>query len=250
MLRARRAIRNRYKTPLGKATYRRYRMRSNPAGGLVGSFIDVLKQAAPVTIALYGARAASYKLAPKIPGFNRIPAQYQGTAMGAILLGVGHFATKKVAMLRKWRPGIMVGLGVNLFDNLIGAFAPASVKGMFGLSEYVGVGEYLETGDYIQTDGTPIDDDITMSDYVQVGQMEEELGLEEELGVEEELGGALDRAYLGGVSRDSMLKQVPTRPMLAAVPQRSFTREIPNAGQNYDAASRVNLGIFGGGFGS
>jgi len=253
MLRARRAIRNRYRTPLGAATARRYRMRSNPgmAGGVVGAGVSALKVAMPVVLSLYGARAISYRLAPRIPGFNRIPAQFQGTVMSLGLLAGGHVLTKKVRFLQKYRMGTMIGLAVNVFDNVISAFAPASVKGMFGIAGIYddGLSEYVETSDYVMTDGTPIDDDITMSDYIEVGQIEEELGVEEELGLEEELGGALDRAYLGGVSQDSMLRQIPDRPMLAAVPQRSFTKVIPKAGQGYDKASVLYGGIFGGGFG-
>lgn len=231
-------------------------MRSNPSmgGGVVGAVTGALKVAAPVFISLYGARAVSYRLAPRIPGFNRIPAQFQGTVMSLGLLAGGHFLTKKVRFLQKYRLGTMIGLAVNVLDNAFTAFAPASVKGMFGLSGIYddGLSDYVNVGDYVMQDGVPpIDDDITLSmaDYIEVGQIEEELGLEEELGVEEELGGALDRSYLGGVSQSSMLKQIPARPMLAAVPQRSFTREIPNAGTGYDKAGVLYGGIFGGGFG-
>jgi len=228
---------------------RRYRMRSNP--GLVGGLMDVVKMALPVAGALYLSRAASSKLAGKIPGFNKIPPQYQGTAMAGVLIVGAHFLTKKVRVLQKWRTGVMIGVGINLIDNVVSAFAPANVKAMFGMGDLYdnGLSDYVEVGDYLQT-GEPIDDDITMSDYVSVGDVEEELGaLEEELGVEEELGAdALSRAYLGGVSQTSMMKQIPSASMLAAIPQRSFTREVRRAGSGYDKASVLYGGIFNGGF--
>lgn len=255
MMRARRSIRNRYKTSLAKATKRRYRMRSNPsfaggAGGIVKGFMTVIKNAAPVAIALYGSRAASYKLAPKIPGFNSIPAQFQGTAMAAVMIGAGHLLTKHVKFLQKYRMGVMVGTGVNLFDNVLSAFAPPQVKSLFGLAGDMysaGLGEYVSMGDYIEMGAQPIDDDITLNDYISVG-LEEELGVEEDLGLSEELGGSLDRAYLGGVSQDSMLRQVPTQQMLAPVPARSFTKVVGPAGPGYDKAGVLYGGIFGGGF--
>jgi hypothetical protein len=155
----------------------------------------------------------------------------------------------------------MIGLGINLVDKILVAFAPENVKGMIGLaddgiydnalSDYVEVGDYLEVGA-----APPIDDDITLGDYVEVGQyeeelgqMEEELGVEEELGFEEALGGPLDRKYLGGVSRGSMLKRVRRKPMIAAVPPRSFTKKVAHAGAGYDKPGVLYTGIFSGGFG-
>lgn len=226
---------------------RRYRMRSNPG---LGGLKALLGQVLPVALSLYGARAVSFRLAGRIPGLNRLPSQFQGPAMAAGLVAVANIATKRVAVLRKWRFGIMLGTGLNLVDNVLQAFAPAGVKAMFGLgdiydnglSEYVGVGEYLGVG------ATPIDDDIALSDYVQTDGIEEELGVEEDLGLEEELGDSLSRAYLGGVSRDSLLKQIPSRNMLAPIPARSFTKEVRRAGSGYDKGDVLYTGIFGGGF--
>jgi len=251
MRRARRTIRNRYRTSLAKAYARRFRMRSNP-GGLVGGIVDTVKSAIPVVIALYGARALSFKVAAKVPGLNKIPAQWQGTAMAALVMGVGHFVTSSKwtpAMIKKHAGGVMIGTGINLFDNLLSAIAPANVKSMFGLSGMYdkALGDYVTMGDYMAVGATPIDDDITLSDYVETG-LTEELGLSEELGVEEELGGALDREYLGGVSQSSMLKQVPQQSLLQPVPQRSFTKEVPRAGSGYDNNNVLYGGIFGGGF--
>jgi hypothetical protein len=133
---------------------------------------------------------------------------------------------------------------------------------MFGLADYgiydEAMSDYVEVGDYLEVGAEPIDDDITMSDYVEVGQLEEELGaleeelgLEEDLGVEEELGGdPLSRAYLGGTARGSMLRQIGRKPMVAAIPTRSFTRKIARAGTGYDKPGVLYGGIFAGGFGN
>ena len=241
--RARASIRSSHKTPTGAAFMAKYRMRSNPS---VGDVMALMKQVLPVAGALYGARAISSKVAPKIPMFDKIPAQYQGTAMAGLLLVGGHIATAKVAMLKQHRGSIMVGLGLNLMDALVSAFAPASVKGYFGLADSYGAGlsDYVQVGDYVSVGATPIDDDITLSDYIEVAGVQEELGLEEELGVEEELGGALDREYLGGVGRDSLLRNIPSVPMLAAAPERSFTREVRSAGPGYDKGDVLYTGIF------
>jgi hypothetical protein len=251
MLRARRSIRNRYKTPLARATKRRYRMRSNPGikGGLKG-LVDLGKQVLPVFIMYYGSKALARQLAPRLPGFDRIPAKAQGPVMAGLVTVGAHFATK-TRFLKRWRFGIMMGAGLNLFDSVFAAIAPAQVKSLFGMGEYVSMGDIYDTGlsEYMSVGATPIDDDITLSDYVEVG-VEEELGLEEELGVEEELGGtSLDRAYLGGVSRDSMLRHVPQQRLISPIPERSFTREVRRAGPGYDNADVLYGGIFAGGYG-
>ena len=268
MLRARRSIRNRYKTPLGKATKRRYRMRSNPMNSTKMTMTDILKMTLPIAATLYGARALSYKVAGKIPGVNRIPAQYQGIAMSGILFGGAHVATKKVKPLAKLRGGIMIGVALNFIDNVVSAFAPPAVKGMFGLGDSgiydEAMGDYVTIDDYVAIgDAPPIDDDITLSDYIEVGSVEEELGqIEAELGlgVEEELGdlyapvGALpsdawQRPKLGGVMPGSMLKPIGRQQMLSPIPARSFTKRIPAAGQGYDSPRGLYGGIFSGGFG-
>jgi hypothetical protein len=244
---ARRAIRSRRKSSLAAAYARRYRMRSNPSG-TIGGFISVLKGAAPIAVALYTTRFATRKLATRIPGLSSLPAQAQGPAMAALMMFGAHLLTKKVKPLQKYRGGAMVGTALNFFDAVVSAFAPASVKAQIGVGDiYDSVGEYMGVGEYVGLGAAPIDDDITLSDYVEVG-VEEDLGLEEELGLSEELGGPLDREWLGGVSQDAMLKTIGKQPLLAAVPERSFTKQIPNAGPGYDNANRLYGGIFGGGF--
>jgi hypothetical protein len=223
-----------------------------------------VKQAIPVALSLYGARALSYKLAPRIPGLDRLQfggRDFSGAAMAGLVMFGAHMLTKKVAKLRKWRSGIMIGTALNLIDNVVSAVAPAEVKSMFGLGDtelYSAQGEYVEIGEYVEVgDAPPIDDDITLSDYIEVGQIEEELGLdvEEELGmgVEEELGAlpgaAWQRPNLGGVTPSSMLKPIGKRQMIAPVPARSFTRKVPQAGPGYDKPGVLYTGIFSGGFG-
>jgi hypothetical protein len=146
----------------------------------------------------------------------------------------------------------MLGVGLNAVDAVLSAFAPDSVKGMFGLSDYVrvdgmsGVGEYFD----VAANGPALDDEIALSEYISVGEMEEELGdMQEELGMEEELGaGPLDRAYLGGVPTSALMRQIPHRQMLQPIPNRSFTKAIPAAGSNFDSANGLYRGIFDGGF--
>ena len=132
-------------------------------------------------------------------------------------------------------------MGVNLLSEIIGAFAPASVKAMIGMSDYV------ELGDFIQTGATPIDDDIALSDYLTTGQLEQELGamgdgLQQELGLEQELG--IDE----GVSTSAMLAPVGARSFVQPVPSRSFTSAVPGISAGFDNPNGLYNGIFGGGF--
>lgn len=203
--------------------------------------IDVLKQAAPALIGLYGARFLVQKIAPMIPGASGIiPAAYQTPvfAVGAVV--AMNYATKKIGFLAKYRTGLMLGTGLAALDAIFQAFAPASVKQLVGMSDYIAVGDYVQMG------AVPIDDSIAMSDYIAVGGdgVEEELGLEEELGVEEELGNDL----LGGVSAGSMLKTVPARQFLEPVPARSFTKQIGAASASFDNPGGLYQGIFRGGY--
>lgn len=251
LARARRSIRNRRKTGGARAYMRRYHMRSNPS---FSGVMDMIKQILPVAFSLYGARFASSKLATSnIPGLNQIPAQFQGVTMAGVVWGAIHFLTKKIGALQKYRGGAMLGAGLNFVDQAITAILPANIKAMIGLSDYVEMGNIYESGlsDYLSVGASPIDDDITLRDYIEVGALQEELGVEEELGgLQEELGAAdgLSRAYLGGVAQSSMLKQIPSQPLLRPVPERSFTKDIRRAGQGYDNSDTLYGGIFGGGF--
>lgn len=201
--------------------------------------IDLAKRAAPVLIALYGSRLIVQKIGPMIPGVSMLGGmQTPALAVGAVV--AMNYATKKIGALAKYRTELMLGSALAALDTLFQAFAPASVKQLVGMSDYIQLGEYVQMG------ATPIDDDIAMSDYIAVGGdgVQEELGLEEELGVEEELGNDL----LGGVSSGSLVKTVPSRQFLEPVPARSFTKQIGPAGSSYDAAGGLYQGIFRGGW--
>jgi hypothetical protein len=218
----------------------------------------MLDWVAPAAVSLYAARLISGKLAGHIPGISMVPAQFRSPALAAGMFALGHYLTKKgpIKLLKKRRLPIMIGLGINLFDKVISAFAPAHIKEMVGLSDYVSVSDYVQIG------GVPIQDDITLSDYVQVGQyegegLEEDLGalqqdlgiLQQDLGVEMDLGGFSNR-NLGGVARSSMVAPVGHKRYLAPVPTRSFTKEVPHFDDEFDASDRVYTGNFAGGFGN
>lgn len=249
--RARRSIK-RYRRlgGLGGWYIRKHRMRTNPA--IVGELMSVVRAAAPVALSVYLARTITKKVAPMIPGVDKLGV-FSGPAVALGFVAAAHVATNKVSALQKFRTQILIGAGINLVDALMSAFAPAEVKSMFGLgdsglygralSEYVGAGEYTE----------PIDDDIALSDYVSVDGVSEELGaMQEELGVEEDLGALREELgddRLGGMSQGALMRAVPQRSFVAPVPARSFTRGVMNAGPGYDNESVLYTGIFSGGFG-
>jgi hypothetical protein len=203
--------------------------------------MDLAKRALPVLLGFYGTRMIVSKIGPMIPGVSAL-----GTLQGPVLavgsvVGV-NFLTQKVGALAKHRTELVLGAALSALDSIFQAFAPASVKALVGMSDYVAVGDYFAVG------ATPLNDQMTMSDYVAVGGdgVEQELGLEEELGVEEELGSD---ALLGGVTQGSLLQTIPTQRYLAPVPARSFSRPIPTAGGQYDNPNQLYGGIFNGGFG-
>ncbi len=189
----------------------------------------------------YGTRLLVSRIGPMIPGVASL-----GTLSGPVLAVGGviglNFATQKVSFLAKHRTELMLGSALSALDSLIQAFAPASLKSLVGMSDYVAVGDYLAVG------AIPLDDQMTMSDYVAVGGdgVMEELGLEEELGVEEELGNDL----MGGMpSGAGIMKTIPSQRFMQPIPARSFTRQIPAAGGGYDNPNQLYGGIFNGGFG-
>jgi hypothetical protein len=208
-----------------------------------------MKQVLPIAGSLYAARLISGKLAGRIPGLGAIPENMRSPALAVGLLVAGHFGTKKVKALRKHRYPIMIGLGLNAIDKLLSAFAPASVK------EMVGVGEYVQIGDYYPA--PPLQDNITLAeyvavdDYVQIGDMEQDLGMEMDLGLlEAGMGDDFADRHLGGVSRSSMTAPIGRMDYRAPVPARSFTKAVPHITDNFDNPDRLYTGIFGGGFGS
>ena len=260
--RARRSIkRARRRGGRAGAYARRYHMRANPGlAGIPGTLMAAVKVAVPVAASLYLTRFIVAKIGPSIPGLNSMPAQLQGPALATGMVVLASFATKK-GPLAKYRAGIMIGVSLNLVDTLVKAFAPDSVKTMFGLGDSgmydQALGEYARIGDYLQVGAVePIDDDIALSDYVEMSGIEEELGaIQEELGVEEELGNGGGSPFgddgpnnLGGVGQSSMLKALKSASAVGVVPQRSFVKQIPSAGPGYDNPSALYTGNFSGGF--
>jgi hypothetical protein len=264
MRRSRRSIKAaRRRGGLSLAYARRFRMRTNPTGGIV----DALKMALPIGVSFYGSRFIINQLGDKVPMIDRL-GTFKKPALAGLMVVAAHYGTTKITALKKHRHGIMIGTSLNLIDNLLAHFAPASVKAMFGVGDagiYGGMGEYVQVGEYVTVDGAPpIDDDIALSDYVEIGDVEEELGmlqeelgveedlgmLQEELGVEEDLGAGYDDRMLGGVHQGSMLAPIRKKQMVAPVPTRSFTKPVPKAGAGFDKPSVLYTGIFGGGFGN
>lgn len=238
--------------------YNRRRRRRNP--GMGGVMKIMTRHALPTALSLYVARLVSGRAAGMVPGLDRIPAQFRGPAIAGLGLGVAHFATKRVAPFKKYRNEIMVGFGINVVDKLLSAFAPENVKSMFGVGEYVQVGGM---GEYIAVDGAPpIDDQITLSDYFDVDSdpgLEQDLGqIYADLGAEEDLGelyadlGAADFAdrRLGGVTRSAMRAPIARKNFVAPVPERSFTKKVPQIGSGFDNPANLYTGQFSGGFGN
>jgi hypothetical protein len=221
--------------------------------GTPGMLMGAVKQAAPIAISLYLTRFIIAKVGPRIPLIDKLPGQVQQPAVAGLMVVAANYATKK-GPLAKWRTGIMLGTSLNLVDTLVKAFAPDTVKSMFGLGDSgiydQALGEYATVGDYLEVGAEPIDDDIALSDYVEMSGVEEELGaLQEELGVEEELGAdGMGPRRLGGVSQGMMLKALKSSSPIGVVPTRSFTKAVPHAGAGYDNPSALYTGVFSGGF--
>jgi hypothetical protein len=257
--RARKAIRRARKRRSGSAYnyVRRHRMRSNPGsrgGGMVGVFTGVVKQALPIAIGLYGTRFLVNTFGYRLPMVDKLGSFAKPVVAGIAVMGM-HLATRK-GPLAKYRSGAMLGSALNFIDTLVGAFAPANVKAMFGLADdgvydramlgdYVQVGDYITTGDYIEVGGLGAEQDLGVEQ--ELGALEQELGaLEQELGASD----SLSRPLLGGVSQSSMLAPVGARQMIAAVPERSFVSDVPGVGAGFDNGNKLYQGIFAGGFGS
>jgi hypothetical protein len=216
--------------------------------------LDLAKRAIPVFAGWIGTRLIVNNIAPRLPFISSLGAFATPVASIGTVVGL-NWATNRFAPLRKHRNEIMLGAGIATLDAVFQAFAPASIKSMLGMGEYVstGVGEYVGTGDYL-------DDDIAMNNYIAVGANEElggvdeALGLEEELGVDESLGASWDYGGLsggiGGTPGAALQRQVPNQAFSRQVPQRSFARPVPNASGEFDNPSQLYVGAFAGGFGN
>jgi hypothetical protein len=225
-------------------------MRANPLAGLV----DVFKGALPVAVSLYGARYVSNRLLPLVPGLDGLGRH--AAPVGAALIAVlGNYASKRIGFLSRRREAVMLGVGLNLVNVVLETYMPANIKAMVGMGNdedlydaaLTGVGEYVSIGDY----------EAEMGEYVSIGA-EEELGEYVSIGAEEELGMGQDGgAFLsngigtgiGSPATPGLVKAVPRRAMVAPVPARSFTKEVPAATSAFDNLSKLYTGIFAGGFG-
>lgn len=199
-----------------------FRLRRNPLGGLMA----VAKAAIPVVGAMVGGRLIVNKLGGMVA--DKL-GTHAGPVLHAAMAVAGGIAVRKVRFLSRYQSPIMIGLGVNLIEALIKAYAPLSVQAALGAAEGVydealggfqqDMGEYVETGEYMETGA------------------EEELGEYMETGAYEELGAA------GG---SAMVAPVPTARMLAPVPSRSMVRTVPQWTPAADKLDSLYAGIFGG----
>ena len=253
-----------------RSSSKRRRFRRNPAS-LGGGLALIAKQAIPIASSLYLSRIASRKLGQlDIPV---VPDRLQAPAVASLLFGAGHFATKS-KQLRKWRTGVLVGLGLNLIDSLVSAFAPQSVKSMFGLAgadtDIYGpaLSDYVAMDDYVALEGAPpIENHLTLSDYVAVGDSDDGLGLEADLGsfeqdlggIEEDLGDAYEdlgrtddfaNRRIGGVNRRMLTAPINYKHSRGTIPSRSFSRPIRPASSDFDEPGQLYTGNFSGGFGN
>jgi hypothetical protein len=211
---------------------RRRHYRRNP-GNMI---LDLAKRAVPVLAGMYGTRLVASKIGPMIPGVSALGSLTSPVLAVGTMLGL-NFLSGKVSIIAKHKNELLIGAALSALDSLVSAFAPASVKSLVGMSDYVQMGDYLAVGAV-----PPINDSMTLSDYLAVGSdgVQEELGLEEELGIEEELGNDL----LGGMSTGALVKRVPTQNFLTPVPARSFTKAVPGAGTAFDNPNQLYTGIF------
>lgn len=250
---ARRRVRSakRRRRPVNVAYMRRYGIRANPKYAIV----DALKRALPVAAALYGTRALSKKVLPRIPGIDRL-GRHAAPVASIGLLWLAAMATKK-GKLAKHRLPILMGVALNAIDVTLGAYIPASVQAQIGMGAtplYDGA-----MGEYVGIGATPLYDgamgeyvEMGMGDYIEMGGLEQEMGMGavEELGLEEELGMGAANLQIGtgiGTPYPSMSRPVPQRAFSAPVPQRSFIKQVPQIGPGFDDAASFNTGIFAGG---
>lgn len=231
-----------YRRNPARRAHRRYRR--NP--GLAG-IMTLIKKAAPVVAGIVVGKIVTKQIQSRVAAVSKLGA-FQGPALSAGMLFLANAVMNKVKPLAKYRDQVMLGLGINLITEVI---AMTPLKGFLGLGEGIydrALSDYVTTSDYLTTGATPIDDDIALSDYVTTGALEEELGLSEELGISEELGAIDAGTVPGGVSSLSMIKAIPHQGFMEQVPARSFTKDVPHAGEGYDNPGALYAGIFRGGF--
>jgi hypothetical protein len=154
----------------------------------------------------YGARIVSNKLGellaanvPQVAGYGKL------IASGALLLGAVMFG-RKIPVVKNHLPELCVGIGLQLADQAINQFAPASVKGFIGSGDAYDVA-YLpyeqHVGDYVETG---LDQDL--GDYVETGAMQD-MAAEEDLGSDQRRAMVPRRALTAGVPSVAMRSTVP-----------------------------------------
>lgn len=196
---------------------------------------SVLSQALPTAAGVALGRFIGGYL-PMVPGVNSVTGML-GKAADPVLstatLIVGGIVTSKVGALRKFQPGIMTGLGLNVVYSLVAQFVP-SIGGFFGLS---GVYDTALAGYTADTAGYE-----TVDGYETVGEYESVSGFEADVaGVEADLAGVspFSRGY------GNLRAPVGHRPAVAAIPAHSMTSAV----EPWTPASDDDAALYGGVFG-
>lgn len=197
---------------------------------------SVVRQALPTAAGVALGRFIGGYL-PMVPGVSSVTGMLGRAAdpvLSAATLVVGGILTSKVGILRKFQPGIMTGLGLNVVYSLVAQFVP-SMGGFFGLS---GVYDTALAGYTADTAGYE-----TVDGYETVGEYESVSGFEADVaGVEADLAGVspFSRGY------GNLRAPVPHRPAVAALPAHSMTAAVEPWTPASDDDAALYGGIFGG----
>lgn len=134
---------------LSGAFVRKYKMKTNPGG-----IMQAVKTALPIAGSYYVSKLVSNKLGD-LPAVGNVLSKLQvgqynlgKPVLSGLILAGAHYGTRKGGMA-KHRTGLMLGTALAFIDSIISTFAPADVKAMMGVGEYVSVGEYVPTGEYV-----------------------------------------------------------------------------------------------------
>lgn len=163
LVKARKRILRAKKRPGAKRTLAYMRrtnmMKVNPSNGMMSA----MKQVLPIAGSFYVSKLLSKKLSelPMVSNItSKLPMNLGRPVLSGVILAAAHYGTKKGA-LAKHRTGLMLGTALAFVDSIIATFAPADVKAMMGVGEYVSMSEYVSTneyvssGDYVSMSGTP-----------------------------------------------------------------------------------------------
>lgn len=150
---------------------RRHKLRiKNPfgGGGIMGGVISLVKAAAPIGVGYFLSKmgAANLHKVPVVGGLVAKAGRFAGPAGAlAVVLGMS-FVTKKVNALGKYKQSLMIGAGLALLEQIIGATPlggylgapsvaaalPGSTSDYIETAAYEEQAAYEEAADYIQTD--------------------------------------------------------------------------------------------------